>query len=183
VDSILREMEHEYFLKGLLKKVGSAGKVLIKRAAKAAAGALPLGNVAKIATSLASGDMRGLLSSLANTALSVASKHPALAAAMPALKALGFGGPGGGLPSLDKLPWKNLTSMAKDAFGQLAKTVDQEAMTPVGAQRAARAAFNGALVRAARRSRGGASGARTGRYGRKRVVTLGRGERLVVRVR
>jgi hypothetical protein len=85
VDTLLREMEHEYFFKGLLKKVKGAGKSLLKHAAKAAGGALPIGNLAKIATSLARGDMRGMLGSLANTALSVASKHPALAAAMPAL--------------------------------------------------------------------------------------------------
>jgi hypothetical protein len=178
VDTILREMEREYFLKGLLKKVGGARK-LIGKVAKVAGGVLPIGNVAKIATSLASGDMRGLLGSLANTALSVASKHPALAAAMPALKALGFGNPAAG-----KLPWQNFASMAKDAFGQLAKNVDQEAMTPVGAQRAARGAFNTALVGAARRSRSrsGSQRAAAG-AGRKRVVTLRRGERLIVRVR
>jgi hypothetical protein len=179
VDDILREMEQEYFLKGFIKKVGSAGKTLIKKAAKVAAGVLP-GDLAKIATSLARGDMKGLLSSLATTALSVASKHPALAAAMPALQALGFGGAGGGLPSLGKLPWKNFVGMAKDAYGRLAKNVDQEAMTPAGAQRAARGAFNGALARAARRSRA-SGGASVG--GGKRVITLRRGDRLVVRVR
>jgi hypothetical protein len=177
VDAIVREMEHEYFLKRLknigrrLKKVGGAA---LKGAVKAASGALPIKNLTQLATSLASGDMRGFLGSLASTAMSVASKHPALAAAMPALKALGFDGGG-------TQPWKNFTTMAKDAYGQLAKSVENEVLKPATAQRTARRAFHGALVRArSRRTRSGGGG-NTGK--RKRVVTLSRGDVLVVRVR
>jgi hypothetical protein len=177
VDNIVREMEQEYFLKrlrGLGKRLKKAGGSLVKTAVSAASAALPIKNVAQLATSLAKGDMGGLLKSLASTAMSVASKHPALAAAMPALKALGFEGGGA-------QPWKNFTAMAKDAYGQLASSVESEALTPSNAHRTAQRALRGALVRTrARASRHG--GARsTGK--RKRVVTLSRGDVLVVRVR
>jgi hypothetical protein len=185
VDSILREMEHEYFLKGLLKKVKKVGGKFLKTAAGVVGSTLPIGNLAKIATSLMSGDMRGMLGALASTAMSVASKHPALAAAMPALKALGFGG--GGSPAGAWKNWKNFTDMAKDAYGTLATKVDSEVMKPQRAQHAARSSFNSALVRASKRrhtyGRGTAGGSSINGQQRKRVITLRRGDRLIVRVR
>lgn len=173
VDAIVREMEHEYFFKGLKKLVSKAGSSLIKTAGNYVKNATPLGGVMKMATSLASGNLSGLVGSLAKTALATVMQHPAFAAAMPALKALGFGTTGG------EAPWSKLVDVAKDAYGQLAQTVDKEALTPAGASRLAHKAFNSALVRNSRR--GTVGGASTG--GRRKVVTLSRGDRLIVRVR
>ncbi len=179
VDGLMREMEQEYFFKGLRKRLKGVGGSLLKSALASAAGALPIGNLAKLASSVARGDMKGLLGSLANTALSVASKHPALAVGLPALKALGFGRGG------SRAPWRNFTSMAKDAYGQLAQHVDNETLRPATAHRVARNAFNKALLRAQTRTVNSGAGRSlsTGGRKRRRVVTLRRGDVLVVRVR
>lgn len=174
VDTILREIEDEYFLKGLLSKASKAGRAFVKKAATVASGT-PLGKVAKVATSLARGNLRGALGSLAKTALSALSAHPALAAAMPALKALGFGGAGGD----GTAPWANFVELAKKSYGNLAQNLDQEAASPTGASRLAQDALRRALATTTQaRSLSRSNGA----GGNKRVITLRRGDRLVVRV-
>jgi hypothetical protein len=188
VDRVLREMEREYFIKGLLK----AGKGALQRVGKRIGKALPKG-LTKLAAGLAGGQLRGILGSVVNTALSAASQHPALAAAMPALKALGFGGGAAGRAggaasgAAPPVPWENVAALIKDSFSKLAQGVatgaDQEIASTEGAQRAAQRAFRGALKGVTQRQavRAGRSGGRGG--SRARVVTLRQGERLIVRVR
>lgn len=169
LEALFREMEQEYFFRNLGKRLRQGGKALIKTAARYAKNSTPLGNVMNAATSLATGNMRGLLKS----AVKLASQHPALAAAMPVLKTLGFDGAG----TAGKAPWQNIVNVAKHAYGDMARRLDKEALTPAGASRIANAAFHTALQRTAR-SRGAAR-----RQGGKKIVHLRPGDTLVVRVR
>lgn len=185
VGTLLREMEREYFLKGLLKKVAPGAKRLFKKGLAYAKKATPLGQVVSAATALSRGNLRGMLSSLASSAMSLASKHPAFAAVMPALSALGFKP---GQPD-SKAPWKNFAGLAKDAYGQLAKNLTATADEPTQAAEIAHRSFRTAVRGAAARTAGQLGGSRAngsarGRgKGPVRVVTLQRGDRLVIRVR
>ncbi len=181
VSSILREMEREYFLKGLLKKVAPAAKGLFRTGLALAKSATPLGQVVNAATALSRGNLRGMLGSLANSALSLATKHPALAAAMPVLSSLGFKP---GAPS--KAGWGNFAQLAKNAYGQLRRNLDKEAADPAHAADLANRAFRSAIGRAKQMARvqigDGASGLARSGNGRK-VITLSAGDTLVIRVR
>ena len=182
VNSILREMEDEYFLKGLLKKVVAPGaKALFRKGLAYAKKATPLGQVINAATSLSKGSMRGMLSSLANAGLSLVSKHPAFAAVMPALSALGFK-PG---QTDSKAPWQNFAALAKDAYSTLAKNLTSDADQPAKAAEIAHRSFKSAVARATMRGtalRAGRDHRSSGRVeGKARVVTLKRGQRLVIR--
>ena len=189
VDAIVREMEREYFLKGLLKKVAPIGKALFKKGLAYAAKATPLGQVINAATALSKGNMRGLIGSLASAGLKIAGNHPAFAAVMPALSAIGFK-PG----SKSKAPWQKLAGIAKSAYGQLAKNLTPDADEPAKAAEIAHRSFKTALHRA---TGGAGMASRPGVHGRRarllgsgggggrniRVVTLAPGERLLIKVR
>lgn len=188
VDAIVREMEREYFLKGLLKKVAPMGKALFKKGLAYAAKATPLGQIVNAATALSKGNMKGLLTSLASAGLKVAGNHPAFAAVMPALSALGFK-PG----SKSKAPWQKLAGLAKDAYGQLAKNLTPDADEPAKAAEVAHRSFKTALHRATRGVGAASRPTALGRHPRLhgsaggghpvRVITLGPGERLLIKAR
>lgn len=123
VHGILDDMEREYFLGGLLKKAGGAIGRAVKKVAKPAL---------KAATQLAGGNMKGLLGTLATSALS--SFVPGGALIAPALKGLGFGGgPLGSAGTSSGAPaapgvstpaaWSNFADLARDAFERLAASM------------------------------------------------------------
>lgn len=161
-DSLLREMEAEYFLGGVLKRVGSG----IAKVAKQ----LPQAKLVQGLAKVAGGALRGNLLSLAQAALS---SHPAIAAAMPALRALGFGKLAGGGPDA----WKNFAGAAKSAFTNLRGNFAKAGRDAVAATRLAQRSFEQAMDEA--KSRGAGSAGRAP----LRVVTLRPGERLLVRVK
>jgi hypothetical protein len=172
VQRVLREMEREYFLGGLVKKLKRAGSTLVKTGLKVASKHIPGVNVV---AQLAGGNLRGALGALANTALSALSSHPAIAAALPVLKSLGFDPAAG--PHKQQDAWAAFAGMAKDAFGQLAHQLPPGVGDPLAASREASRAFEVAVRNV--RARGRGAGVSTGR----RVIHLRRGQQLIIKVR
>jgi len=143
VNSLINEMEREYFFKGLKKlwgKVKKGGKWLLKKGMKLAKG-LPVFQVVKGVTQLARGNLKGLLSSLAKSGL--ASVIPGGSILTPALKALGFGE--SEYPEENQEAWNNFVALSKEAFENLALNLNENADEPVEASRLATEAFQSAL--------------------------------------
>ena len=69
VNRLVADMEQEFFFKGLGKRLRSAGKGLLKKALKHAAGKFPALNALKGVTQLARGNLKGMLGSLAKAGL------------------------------------------------------------------------------------------------------------------
>jgi hypothetical protein len=192
IDRIVGEMEREYFFGGLGKLVSKAGKGLLKKGIAYAKKRIPIGAVVKGVTSLARGNLKGALGSLASAAMGALSSHPAFAAIMPALQAIGFDPGKSNEAPENREAWANFARMGKDAYQELAAGLTPNADKPVEAARVAGRAYGVALQRAqARRGRGRVgmmNGRPRGRVGggasgRTRVIYLQRGERVILKVR
>jgi hypothetical protein len=176
VNELVTQMEHEFFFGSLKKRLKSAGKGLLKKGLKMAAGAIPGGNVLKALTQLSRGNLKGLLGSLAKAGL--ASAIPGGAVALPALKALGFEADD---PDGNREAWTNYAEVSREAFEYLAENLNENADSPLEASRLATTAFQTALKRApgVGRARMRPGGGLPGR--RARVIHLRRGERIVIK--
>ncbi|WP_437489549.1 hypothetical protein WME75_10920 [Sorangium sp. So ce1014] len=195
VDRIIGEMEREYFFGGLGKLVSKAGKSLVKKGLNYAKKKVPIGSVIKGVTALARGNLKGALGSLAGAAMGALSSHPAFAAIMPALQAIGFDPAKAAEGPENREAWSNFARMGKDAYHELAAGLTADSDRPAEAARVAGRAYGVALQRAnvrrkhggraaplgGRRPRGEAGGDRPA--GRTRVVYLQRGERLIIKAR
>jgi len=182
VAGILNEMERDFFFGGLAKRLKSAGKGLLKKGLKFAAGQIPALQAMKGLTQLTRGNLKGFLGSLAKAGLT--SAIPGAAAALPALKALGFDPAGDSETSRDA--WNNYVDVSREAFEYLGETLNESADNPIEASRLATNAFQTAVRKVHARSRAGRhrvgpSRASSGR--RRKIVYLGRGETLIVRRR
>lgn len=178
VNGILNEMEQDFFWKAAKRFIKKRGPGLLGRLGKFALSKLPAGHALSGLTQLARGNLKGALAGLAKTALS---SHPAFAAAMPALNALGFEASQDG--EVSREAWNNYAEVAREAYENLAANINPRAADPVVASDLAKKALQSALANA--RSRGGGGmrrglgGGRRPR-GRRRVVHLAPGEYLVV---
>jgi hypothetical protein len=152
---VFEAMEQDFFFKGLGRKLNRAGKGLVKQslqAAKKAAAKHPLVQTVKGVTQLARGNLKGTLGSLAKAGLkSALSAHPAGAAALPALQALGFEATED--PEDNRGAWDNFVRLSEAAYDQLAHNFDDRAANdPIAANELAKRAFQAAFKQATGRS-------------------------------
>ena len=183
VNGILNEMEQDFFWKAAKRFLKKRGPGLLGKLGKYALSKSPFGQGFNVLSQVAKGNLKGALAGLAKTAMSA---HPGLAAAMPALSALGFEASEG--PEGNREAWNNYADVAREAYENLAASITPQAANPTVASDLAKRALRTALQRAG--TRGGArrmwrSGVGGGggvmrRRGRKRVVHLAPGEYLVV---
>ena len=130
-------------------------------------------------TQLARGNLRGALGSLAKTAISI---HPAGAAALQGLQALGFQGEAD--EPENREAWQRFAEFAQDAYEELAKRTTMEIDNPVVAADAAHAALKAAMAQTyGSRAASGSAASRINGQSRVRKVTIGLNETLLVRAR
>lgn len=176
INQLLGEMEQDYFFGKIGKLASRAGRGLIKRGIAYAKSRIPIGSVIEGVTALARGNLKGALASAARAAMGGLSNHPAFAAIMPALGAIGFkpGGKGG------SGSWGKFAQLGKAAFQNLASELTETANQPAEAARVAGRAYEIALNQV---KRGGPArrvgGAPNG--GRVRVIHLRPGERILIK--
>lgn len=168
VNSLLNEMERDFFFKGLWKKVKKAGKGLLKKGLKLAEG-LPSFQAIKGITSLARGDLKGLLGSLAKTGLGAVVPGGGVA-----LKALGFESSED--PEANREAWENYVDLSRRAFENLARNLEMNADDPLVASRIANEAFQTAL-----REVSTAAPSAVSQGKRYRVIRVRPGERIVIK--
>lgn len=177
VSRLVAEMEHEFFFKGLGRRLRRAGKNLLKKGLKTAAGHIPALKALQSVTQLTRGNLKGMLGSLAKAGL--ASAIPGGAVALPALSALGFEVDE---PESNREAWRNYGEVSREAFQYLAEHLHEQADAPSEASRLAAAALQAGLAKAQARSRNGSRRRRDGAPGGTRVIRLRRGQRLIVTV-
>lgn len=182
VNGILNEMEQDFFWKAAKRFIKKRGPGLLGKLGKYALSKSPFGQGFNVFSQLAKGNLKGALAGLAKTAMSA---HPGLAAAMPALSALGFEASEG--PEGNREAWNNYAEVAREAYENLAASITPQATNPAVASDLAKRALRTALQRAGSRGRRrmwrsavGRGGGVMRRHGRKRVVHLAPGEYLVV---
>jgi hypothetical protein len=180
IDQVLGEMEREYFFSRIVQGIKKGGRALLKKGMAYAKRNIPAFQALKGVTQLARGDMGGLLRSLAKAGL--ASAVPGGAAALPALKALGFETSQD--QESEREAWENFAGVAADAYETLADSLTPNADHPLEASRLANAAFATALARrTGMPRRAGRYGSRRGRAGGRRIrVTASRGDTVIVRI-
>lgn len=182
VNGLLNEMERDFFWGGLKKRLKRAGKGLLKKGLKFAAGQFPALQAFKGLTQLARGDLKGMLGALAKAG--IMSAIPGAGAALPALKAIGFNPLGDSETNRDA--WNNYVEVSREAFENLADTLHENADNPVEASKLAANAFQAAVKKiqtmgpAAMPGRG-ASGVRRKRG--RRVIYLAPGQSVVIKRR
>jgi len=123
----------DHFSFSKLKKFGKG--FLKSRLGKMALGAIPGAAALKGVSALLKGDLKGL----AKSALSL---HPGIAAAMPALNALGFEA---GDPEANREAWENYVEVAQEAFENAAQNLNENAVDPMVAHEVAKNAFRKAV--------------------------------------
>jgi hypothetical protein len=184
---VLNEMGRDYFFKRAfrrlkkgvpgLRKLINNGMILAKKAGINIPAFDALKNMSGLAQSLLQGNLAGV----AKHALSAAVKaHPGAAAAMPALRALGFEIDE---PGAERRGWHNFAEVAREAYENLADNLNETAHQPAQAMQLAQKALQHGLrsvpMRAARQVRGAGAGVARGKR-KVRVVRLGPGKRLLV---
>jgi hypothetical protein len=176
VNGILNEMEQDFFWKAAKRFIKKRGPGIMGKLGKFALSKSPFGQAFKGFSQLAKGNLKGALAGLAKTALSA---HPGMAAAMPALNALGFEASEDA--GSNREAWNNYAEVAREAYENLAANINPKAANPAVASDLAKRALQSALSTARTRvgRRVGRMGGRKPR-GRKRVVHLAPGEYLVV---
>ncbi|MBL8620287.1 MAG: hypothetical protein JNK64_03260 [Myxococcales bacterium] len=162
LDAALRELEDEYFFGKLARRIGRAGKALLKKGLAAAAPATPILSVARAVTDLGRGHLRRGLVGLARGAAraGLAASAPW---ALPAVEALGAprrtrdrdpagpatvavpieapdelpaDGAADAIEEPDELP-ADVDAIAERAYELLAERLGPEIATPAGAARVA----------------------------------------------
>jgi hypothetical protein len=163
VHQLLNEMEQEYFSFGGLGKLAKKGWSYAKK--KGIEYAKKRFPALQAITQLTRGNLKGLLASLAKTALAAS---PAGAVALPALSALGF--ESGEDSGANREAWDNYVGVCKEAFENLAENLNERADEPLEASRLATKAFQTALTRPRGRFQPGGRlrGPIAGPYGRGR---------------
>jgi len=175
---ILDDMEREYFLGGLVKRLKKSKLVrgLVNKGLRFAQQRFP---ALKAVTQLARGNLKGALLPLAKTALGAA--VPGGSVALSALRGLGFEAAED--DPRNRAGWQNYTRMAREAFETLADNVTMRVDEPRVASQLAASAFQQALGQAQARAQAEPGLARAGvGSARHRViqVRLRPGEKLVV---
>lgn len=151
VDRVLYEMERDFFFKGLWKKIKQGGKQLIK-AGVGLAKNLPIMQVVKGVTSLARGNLKGLLKPLMKTALGFIPGVGPIAsmAAGPLVDMVGskFGFEVSQDKGKNKAQLEKAVRISATAYDNLAKNLDKNVTDPKEASRLAAASFYSALDKA-----------------------------------
>lgn len=169
VDTLMTEMERDFFFKKLWRKVKRAGKRLLRkgvRLARRAIKRLPIPGKQlitsgiKAVTQLSRGNLRGLLGTLAKAAMgssfprglfgnlaktALGAAVPGGAALVPVLSALGFEAAED--RQGEREAWESFTSLSREAYDNLARTLNDRADEPEEAARLAHEAFRSALSR------------------------------------
>ncbi|MCB0589106.1 MAG: hypothetical protein KDD06_27705 [Phaeodactylibacter sp.] len=180
LNRLLDDMEREFFLGGLLKKAGKwAGNKIKKLGGRAARFAkrkilnnrylrqgmgflknrIPGMQAFRGLTQLARGNLRGMLGTLAKSALP--SLVPGGAALMPILQGFGFNEADD--PTANRDAWRNFAKVAARSYEVLADNLDEEIHDPIHASQLAARSLeqamqeNGISSRSKRRSRRGGS--------------------------
>lgn len=177
VNGLLNEMEQDFFWGAAKRFLKKRGPGLLGKLGKFALSKLPAGHALRGLSQLSRGNLKGALAGLAKTALS---SHPAFAAAMPALNAIGFEASEG--PEGNREAWNNYVDVAREAYENLAANMNSKAAVPAVASDLAKRALQSALSsnRGIGRAVAGAVGGGRRPKGRRRVVHLYPGEYLVV---
>ncbi len=176
VNDVLNEIEQDFFFGRIKKgwnkfKKGALGK-LVNKGLKLAAGHIPAFQALKGITSLARGDLKGLLGSLVKAGVS--SAIPGGGIALDALKTIGF--KEAETPDENREAWDNVVEVAREAYEHLASNMTERAADPVEATRLATDAFKAGLHR-----RGAGGAARTaGRARTRRRIRIRRGDVIVI---
>jgi hypothetical protein len=170
VNRVLGEMEREYFwgkLKSLARKGLRTGVGRLVNAAKKVATNHPLFKSLQGLTSLHRKGLRGLLGQLATAA---ASATPYGGAITGALKALDF--QPGAAPAEQREAWENFVGVAREAYEDLAESMNETPPTIEAAQKQATRSLNNAIR--SHQSSGGR------KRGRRRVIRLRPGQRVTL---
>ena len=173
---VLNDMEREYFLGGLVKKLGRSRLVrgLVRKGLSFAQQRFP---ALKAVTQLARGNLKGMLLPLAKTALGAA--VPGGPVALGVLKGLGFETAEDA--ANNRAGWQNYTRMAREAYEQMADSVTMNVDQPRAASAIATNAFQQAVAAAQARAQAGLGGEGARKAGRRVIwIRLKPGQRLVV---
>jgi hypothetical protein len=175
---VLDDMEREYFLGGLVKKLKKSKLVrgLVQKGLNFAQKRFP---ALKAITQLARGNLKGALLPLAKTALGTV--VPGGPAALGVLQGLGFETAED--DPRNRVGWQNYTRMAREAYETLADNVTMRVDEPRVASQLAAGAFQQALSQAQARAQAGSGRTRAGAGaagGRVIRVRLKPGQKLVV---
>jgi hypothetical protein len=179
VQQVLNEIEQDFFFKNIRNKwkkfkKGALGK-LVSKGLSLAKSQIPAFQALKGVTSLARGDLKGLLGSLVKTGIS--SAIPGGGVALDALKNLGFKETEAAEDNREA--WGNVVSVAQEAYEHLANNMTDRADDPLEATRLAADAFRAGL-RKNGRARGRTYGGGFGLHGKRRRIRIRRGEVLVI---
>jgi hypothetical protein len=169
LNEVLNDMEQEYFFGSLKKafnkfKKGTIGK-LVSKGLKMAAGHIPAFQALKGITSLARGDLKGMVGSLAKAGLG--SVVPGGGAA---LGALGFEAE----TSTDREAWDNVVNVARESYEHLARNLNERVNEPLEASRLAADAFKAGLAKVGR------AGSPSGGARRRHRIRVRRGDVLII---
>ena len=179
VQQVLNEIEQDFFFNSIRNKwkkfkKGALGK-LVSKGLSLAKGQIPAFQALKSITSLARGDLKGLLGSLVKTGLG--SAIPGGGVAFDALKNLGFKD---SEAAEDNRPaWGNVIGVAQEAYEYLANNMTDRADDPLEATRLAADAFKAGL-RKTGRARPDTYGGGYGGNRRRRRVRVRRGDVLII---
>jgi hypothetical protein len=175
---VLNDMEREYFLGGLAKRLRRSKLVrgLVRKGLSFAQQRFP---ALKAVTQLARGNLKGMLLPLAKTALGAA--VPGGPVALGVLKGLGFETAEDA--AANRAGWQNYSRMAREAYEHMADNVTMNVDQPREANQLAAGAFQQALRAAQARAQNGmglgSAGARA--MGRRVIrIRLKPGQKLVV---
>lgn len=178
VNEILDDMQREYFsFGGFLKKAARKGFSLAKKAALN----LPQVKALKAILGPAASMLKGNWKTLLKTALAA---HPAGAAALPALKAIGFESRED--MSENREAWDDYVEAARESFEYLVSNAKPNANQPMVANRLAANAFNAGLRRYGNnRGRMSPSGRQVRDHRSKKIrrIAIAPGETIVIRRR
>jgi hypothetical protein len=177
VNEVLNDIEQEYFFGGIRRKWNKFKKTglgkLVKKGLSIAGGQIPALQALKGITSLARGDLRGLLNSAVGTA--VRSVIPGGGVAVEALKTLGFRE--AETAADNRQAWENVVDVARTSYEHLANTLHERADQPLEASRLAADAFRAGLQSAGRAAGAG----RTLPSGRRRHrIRVRRGDVIII---
>ena len=129
IDSLVNEMEREFFFKKLGQKLKKAGKGLLKKGLKIVGNVIsksPIGNVVKGVTQVVRGDIKGALGSLAKAGLQTA--IPGVGTArVAAADALGFEADD---PDKNMQAWKRYVLVSRETYDYLARNLEEDSDEP-----------------------------------------------------
>jgi hypothetical protein len=173
---VLNDMEREYFLGGLVKRLRKSKLVrgLVRKGLNFAQQRFP---ALKAVTQLARGNLKGMLLPLAKTALGAA--VPGGPVALGVLKGLGFETAEDAADN--RAGWQNYTRMAREAYEHMANNVAMNIDQPRAASAVATNAFQQAVGAAQARAQASLGSAGARKAGRRVIrIRLKPGQKLVV---